>query len=188
MQKAKILVLGPCESGKTVLSNFLADATETSGGEYHPTQGVRILEFEGNAVGSGSRPKPVEVELWDCSGDRKFESCWPAMARDAIGVIFVFNPDEANHDKELDTWYSYFVEQQGLREYQSIVFAHHKPQTSDQERVQLSASFSKIKTVHTNIEEDAEGVRQEFYRFLGTLVTAMTDKQEEEELNIMNSR
>jgi len=41
MFKAKILVLGPCESGKTVISNFLSDATETSGGEYHPTQGVR---------------------------------------------------------------------------------------------------------------------------------------------------
>ena len=29
------------QSGKTALSNFLADATETSSGEYHPTQAVR---------------------------------------------------------------------------------------------------------------------------------------------------
>ncbi|XP_046560251.1 intraflagellar transport protein 22 homolog isoform X2 [Haliotis rubra] len=188
MQKAKILVLGPCESGKTVLSNFLADATETSGGEYHPTQGVRILEFEGNAVGSGSRPKPVEVELWDCSGDRKFESCWPSMARDAIGVMFVFNPDEANHDKELDTWMNYFLSVAGIKASNTVCFAHHKPSAPDRIKCKGPASFSKMKTVHTNIEEDAEGVRQEFYRFLGTLVTAMTDKQEEEELNIMNSR
>ena len=31
----------PSQSGKTVISNFLSDATETSGGDYHPTQGVR---------------------------------------------------------------------------------------------------------------------------------------------------
>ena len=31
---------------KTMISNFLADATETVGGEYRPTAGVRILEFE----------------------------------------------------------------------------------------------------------------------------------------------
>ena len=29
------------QSGKSVISNFLADATEISGGDYHPTQGVR---------------------------------------------------------------------------------------------------------------------------------------------------
>lgn len=29
------------QSGKTVLANFLADATDTSSGEYHPTQGCR---------------------------------------------------------------------------------------------------------------------------------------------------
>lgn len=29
------------QAGKTAVSNFLADATEGSSGEYHPTQGVR---------------------------------------------------------------------------------------------------------------------------------------------------
>ena len=33
------------QSGKTFLCNFLADATEFSGGEYHPTQGVRWAWF-----------------------------------------------------------------------------------------------------------------------------------------------
>ena len=31
------------KSGKTVISNFLADATESAGGTYHPTQGVRYV-------------------------------------------------------------------------------------------------------------------------------------------------
>ena len=34
----------------------------------------------------------------------RFESCWPAMARDASGVIFVYNPDQLSHDTELEAW------------------------------------------------------------------------------------
>ena len=60
------------QSGKTWLSNFLAEATENSG-DYHPTEGVRILEFEseGEDPRKGT-PFRAEVELWDCSGSRRY--------------------------------------------------------------------------------------------------------------------
>ncbi|PIK58970.1 putative intraflagellar transport protein [Apostichopus japonicus] len=66
MLKAKILVIGPCDSGKSVLSNFLAEASDISGGTYHPTQGARILEFESNGSWTGNRTSTAEVEMWDC--------------------------------------------------------------------------------------------------------------------------
>ena len=34
----------------------------------------------------------VDVELWDTSGNPKFDSCWPALAREAHGVMFIFHP------------------------------------------------------------------------------------------------
>ena len=34
----------------------------------------------------------VDVELWDTSGNSKFDNCWPALAREAHGVMFVFHP------------------------------------------------------------------------------------------------
>ena len=34
----------------------------------------------------------ADVELWDSSGNHGFESSWPAIPRDAHGVIFVFDP------------------------------------------------------------------------------------------------
>ncbi len=40
-----------------------------------------------------------------CCNHFRFESCWPAIARDTNGVIFVFNPDQPNHDKELESWW-----------------------------------------------------------------------------------
>ena len=60
------------QSGKTTVANFLSDATETFGGDYHPTQGVRIVEFEcPGAAQTGKRGSKIEVEMWDCSGDHK---------------------------------------------------------------------------------------------------------------------
>lgn len=186
MYKAKVLVLGPCQSGKTIISNFLSDATETSGGEYHPTQGCRILEFEATNVNVSGRYVNAEIELWDCSGDHRFEACWPAIAKDSNGVIFVFNPEMANHDKDLEAWFSYFVEQQTLKDTQCLVLAHHKSGVGSGDPG-LPSMLSNIKCVHSNIDEDGDNLRDDFNRFLGDLLTAISDKREQEELSIMNS-
>lgn len=34
----------------------------------------------------------------------RFEPCWSALAKDTNGVIFVYNPDQPNHDKDLENW------------------------------------------------------------------------------------
>lgn len=36
----------------------------------------------------------------------RFEPCWSALAKDTNGVIFVYNPDQPNHDKDLENWYA----------------------------------------------------------------------------------
>lgn len=169
------------------MCNFLADATEVSGGDYRPTQGVRILEFEVTGLSIPGR-STLDVELWDCSGDKKFEGCWPAIARDAMGVIFVYNPDQQGHDDDLDTLYRFFVEQQNMKVSSCIVFAHQKPQTSENVRSDLSANFSKIETVQSNIEDEPDALREKFNSFLQKIVTAMSRRREQEELNIMNQR
>ncbi|VFV18680.1 rab-like protein 5-like isoform 1 [Lynx pardinus] len=125
MLKAKILFVGPCESGKTVLANFLTESSDIT--EYNPTQGVRILEFENPHVTSDDKGTACEFELWDCGGDPKFESCWPALMKDSHGVVIVFNADTPSHLKEIDMWYSCFVQQQLLQDTQCLLIAHHKP-------------------------------------------------------------
>lgn len=59
------------QSGKTTIANFLSDATENPSGEYRPTQGVRILEFEMQNLNVNNEKLKAEIELWDCSGDHK---------------------------------------------------------------------------------------------------------------------
>ncbi|XP_072033794.1 intraflagellar transport protein 22 homolog [Amphiura filiformis] len=188
MLKVKILVVGPCESGKSVISNFLADATEISGGQYNATKGVRILEFESNGSQNGNRSQSTEVELWDCSGDHRYDECWPAFIKDAQGVIIVYNPDQAKHGKELETWYNHFVDNAGLRpDLQCLAFAHHKPNASNTTAVDLPSSMSngKVKHAWTNLEDDAEGLRREFDAFLTKMISALSQQQNQEELSII---
>ncbi|XP_020861431.1 intraflagellar transport protein 22 homolog isoform X3 [Phascolarctos cinereus] len=132
MLKAKILFVGPCESGKTVLANFLTESSDIT--EYNPTQGVRILEFENPQVASNNKGTGCEFELWDCGGDTKalfppwrFESCWPALMKDSHGVVIIFNANIPSHLKEIEMWHSCFVQQQLLQDSQCLLIAHHKP-------------------------------------------------------------
>ncbi|XP_022793043.1 intraflagellar transport protein 22 homolog isoform X4 [Stylophora pistillata] len=188
MFKAKILVLGPCESGKTVITNFLSDATETSGGEYHPTQGVRILEFESSGIEiSPGKTANCEVELWDCSGNHKFSTCWAAFQKDTNGVLIIYNPDQSSHDKELETWYTQFVQSQGLKDSQCMVFAHRRPSAADTTRSQIPSVLSRVKCIQTNLDEEPETVRDEFHNFLAKVISNWTDKRDQEELSIMNT-
>lgn len=54
MNSCKKILLSPAikeykllfQSGKTLLANFLADATEAPSDDYRPTHVVRVLEFE----------------------------------------------------------------------------------------------------------------------------------------------
>ncbi|XP_054452082.1 intraflagellar transport protein 22 homolog [Anoplopoma fimbria] len=185
MFKAKVLFIGPNESGKTVLANFLSDTAENVGGEYRPTQGVRILEFDSQPEGSGDNAK-CEVELWDCSGDFKFESCWPAMIKDSSGVVIIFNPDVPSHLKEIETWYSMFISSQGLQDKQCLLMAHHKPGSGVEDgRLPLASHLGRLALIHSNLEEEPEDVRQAFCRYLGNVINTMSESREREEMSII---
>ncbi|GAB6028731.1 Intraflagellar transport protein 22 [Chamberlinius hualienensis] len=174
MNKIKIIVIGPTESGKTVLSNIIADATESSNKVYDPTQGVRILEFEGE-------PK-IDIELWDTSGDNKFGECWPAIAKDNHGVIFVYNPDQDDQGDELERLFQYFVQQHSLKPSQCVIVANNKSGGS-------TSSLSRPPTIManlpmmmiSNLDDDSEVVKNGFRAYLKRLLQVINDKQRQEE-------
>ncbi|XP_059199965.1 intraflagellar transport protein 22 homolog [Centropristis striata] len=189
MFKAKIVLVGPSESGKTVLANFLSDPKPNVevGSEYRPTQGVRILEFDSQSGGSGDNVNvKCQVELWDCSGHIKFESCWPAMMKDSSGVVILFNPDVPSHFKEIELWYSAFVDAPGLQDNQCLLIAHHKPGCKvDDGRLPLASSMARLTLIHSNLEDEPEDVMHAFCRYLGKVVNTMSESREREEMSII---
>ncbi|KAM3865707.1 intraflagellar transport protein 22 homolog [Diretmus argenteus] len=185
MFKAKILFIGPSESGKTVLANFLSDTMDTVGGEYNPTQGVRVLEFESQNEGSGDKYSTCEVELWDCAGDFKYEMCWPALMKDSNGVVIIFNPEVPSQLREIETWHSMFISSQGLQDSQCLLIAHHKLGSGEEERLPLASHLSRLPLVHSNLEDEPEDVRREFRKYLGKVVNTLSESREREEMSII---
>jgi hypothetical protein len=92
----KILLVGPSKARKSTVASFVAGISESIGESVGPTIGVRILECDrgGNSV-----------ELWDVSGDQAFEGTWPAIQKDADGVLLMFDPDGEGQMRELELWH-----------------------------------------------------------------------------------
>uniref|UniRef100_A0A8C0H1F9 Intraflagellar transport 22 n=1 Tax=Chelonoidis abingdonii TaxID=106734 RepID=A0A8C0H1F9_CHEAB len=155
MLKAKILFVGPSESGKSVLANFLSESTEGIS-SYVPTQGVR------------------------------FETCWPALMKDSHGVVIVFNPELPSHLKEIEMWYSCFVQQQQLLDSQCLLIAHHKPGSAgDTENLSLASPLNKLKLIHSSLEEDPEDVCMEFVKYFKSIINLLNESRDREEMSII---
>lgn len=137
----KFVVAGPKGSGKTIISNYISghsDALSNENKKYEPTSGVRILEFETRVSNSNN---PLNIEIWDTSGDHSFESCWRAIMNEADGVILVYNPDIVSQDQQMSDWYEYFVKRNGLKDSQCLIFAHKSSTTGANSASSSSSSF-----------------------------------------------
>ena len=52
----------------------------------------------------------------------------------------------------------------------------------------IASAMNGIRCVRTNVDDDGDALRDEFNNFLSQLMTAMSDKNEQEEISILNSR
>ena len=76
MSKIKILILGPQKAGKSTIANILGDLQDGPSSIYRPTVGCRIVDFERDPPASVKQFGKINIELWDLSGDFKYEKCW----------------------------------------------------------------------------------------------------------------
>lgn len=129
-ERVKIILVGPKDSGKTCMANFLSSLTAELTANSSPTIGVRIVEFERKLSKQKAiqREQKVLVELWDVSGDKNFQACWPAILKEAQGILFMFNPEARNSEKDIEFWYKSFVTK--IKDSCCLVFAHHRDEES----------------------------------------------------------
>lgn len=178
----KVALVGPKSSGKTRIANHLAGLLFPSEIKTEPTIGCRILTFdkqfptktrEGAAVDVVTR-----IELWDLSGDMRFEACWPAVADEMHAVIVVFDPGSKQQAQDVRLWCEWFAARGRLQNEQCMIFAHgnltanHKPLTVKAGGRQLPMRIVNVNLkARTDPEEDAErivtSVDIEFTKFLG---------------------
>ena len=177
---AKILVIGPQRCGKTRVANYLADFdTAPSFEAYHPTAGVRILESE-RVIRVDGRQVRQQVELWDCSGDKKYENCWGAILRDAHGVIMVYDPSVKTQEKEIELWHKSFVQGMNLPDSQIMLFSHTP--AAGRTAAQPPLALARFTHLRTSLDEDdlTAAMKQGFDTFLGKVAVGMAEKSKAE--------
>ncbi|KAH0948899.1 hypothetical protein HN011_006344 [Eciton burchellii] len=177
MYTLKLIMIGPVESGKTTIANFLADATEIPY-DYRPTQGVRILEFEVNDIEVNNKRITRDIELWDCSGNYKFKHCWPAIRKDIHGVILVYSTKTQDSSKELKELYDYFVNEAKLEPNSCVIFYFDPDNTSNTSKI-ISSSFSHISHVKCNVDNGGDKLKADFRLFLSALMTKLQEDKED---------
>jgi Rab-like protein 5 len=104
MSRIKLLVVGPVKAGKSTIANILGDLSDGPSSIYRPTIGcrylihyfiiliwIRIVDFEREPP-PGVNFGKLHIELWDVSGDFKYEKCWGPIQKDVQGIIFVYDP------------------------------------------------------------------------------------------------
>ncbi|CAI4227160.1 unnamed protein product [Auanema sp. JU1783] len=165
----KILVLGPCKAGKSAISTYLAEAIDSESlGEYRPTKGVRIVEFESNELDIRGQRAEVDVELWDCSGDVRYRDCWPALKDGVEGVILVADPD-VDKGEDLLIWYEEFIQKTNLRNDNVMVVLNEKgdKNTNSGNIAAFKEMLSHItQWSQGNLLSDGESFKDEIHLFI----------------------
>ena len=174
--KMKVLIIGPSNSGKTTIANLLAGHSSTPSSNYHPTAGVRILELEkvpprANRIGGESQ---VPIELWDCSGDLRYEKCWSAFRKEVNGIIFVY--DGENGFADMDTWVRNFAHRTGIPIANCICFAHFKT-AKPKGTLKPPKGLEKVPLYESSLENSAN-LLMAFDRLFGTIYISMIEGQE----------
>uniref|UniRef100_A0A0A9YMF9 Rab-like protein 5 n=1 Tax=Lygus hesperus TaxID=30085 RepID=A0A0A9YMF9_LYGHE len=146
-------------AGKSTIANFLSEAIDYSNYEYRPTPGVRILEFDVNH-------RNVEVELWDCSGEDKYESLWPVFLWNANGVIIVYNPENSGHIMELDRLSDHFIVKSMVPHTNALLVANCKDPTHKPPSPDFHGTLASITHVHANVVENGEVLKSAFEKFV----------------------
>eukprot|EP01065_Artemidia_motanka_P017311 TRINITY_DN207_c0_g2_i1.p1 TRINITY_DN207_c0_g2~~TRINITY_DN207_c0_g2_i1.p1 ORF type:complete len:210 (+),score=55.39 TRINITY_DN207_c0_g2_i1:65-694(+) len=195
-ERIKILVLGPQKSGKTCVANYLSNYQDTPTAHYKTTVGARILDFEPEGL-QLPRASKITVELWDVSGNETFKACWPAVAHQAHGVIFVYNIENKSELGDLQRWHKKFCTPDGVgpgvscvtRDDHCMVFAHRSSQPQGNlkpQKPKLPDRLGRLKYIATSLDYPSDGDwKKEFERLVERIVL---HKREQEEQAILDSR
>lgn len=144
----------------------------------------RILEFD-ELIGTPHGELSRRVELWDCSGDQKFEGCWPAICDALDGAVVSFDPTNKSQANDVRIWCEWFCKRAGLSDGQVVIFAHgelsgvHKPlSVRAGDRTVIVPIVNVSTTVQMQQDDDGEmpptPAKSEFQNFLALVYEQIT--------------
>ena len=182
-ERVKVLILGPSKTGKSNIANFLSGNKETPTSEYKETCPLRLFEVQVDGRGKGAnRHIRIDVEIWDCSGNTKYQQCWPAMWKNADAIIFVVNPEIPNQEKELELWHKSFAVPAKIPEKHCLVFAHHSTPPDNAVGVNaippLPKCVANCRALETSLDFTSDSFKEAFEGLISTVIASRREAEE----------
>lgn len=185
--RQKVLFVGPCEGGKSTIANLLAENTDAPSDSYRPTVGVRILELESEVARRFNRN--LTIEVWDVSGDTQYSKCWPAIKKDAVGCVLVYNPEKSNQEQDVDQWFQWFPKSMNITSQQvMVVQAVSRANQGRGFPLPNRIAFANVGPPTVVSAEDLSQVRPSFDKFLERMLQTVLEKQRQDEEDVMQGR
>ena len=175
----KIIIVGPQKVGKSVISNFLSEFSHSVTPDYHPTVGVRILELEKPYTNEQVANIPllkknkinnVKIELWDMSGDRRYESTLPAIKYGANGVIIVIDAVNDKFEATIDEWMNNFCND--IDPQNVTCFSYKKDDSKGVAKVKQSHQFPNLAI--NEVTSSIDTLFPSFNKFITKLLLKLT--------------
>ena len=183
MSKVKILVIGPSKAGKTTIANILGDLQEGPSTIFRPTVGCRIVDFERDSPSTVSQYGRINVELWDLSGDLKFEKCWAPAQVDIHGIIFVYDPTNPDSEDDLKRFVEAFPKALRFKQKNCMCFINNH--NSDGQTTGIIPKCMENLDKWQGTAEDSQGIFTKFESYLTILIKGLIEKQADDEKSMM---
>ena len=133
---------------------------------YRPTNGCRIIELQRDPPPVVASFGKITLELWDISGDFKYEKCWEPMQRDAHGLIFVYDPAAPGTDDILNQLVQLFPKSMSLPPKNCLAIANnHNTGGPTAPNAHVPKSMETIDR-HNGTAADTNGIFQCFEKYL----------------------
>mgnify|MGYP001043566628 CR=1 FL=1 len=126
----------------------------------------------------------INLELWDVSGDFSNEKSWPAIQKDADGVMFVYDPAQPNHEDILTQLVTLFPRAMGLQPKYCMAYVNHHNCNGQIPQHNIPKCMQGL-TPHIGTAEDNQGIFQGFEKYLIKLLTLMSEKQRAQEEDML---
>ena len=138
-----------------------------------PTHALRIIETTRNIKKTGSAiltSEPIDIQLWDLSGDVRFENSWLVAQRGADGVVLVYNADLKMNEEEMESWVKHFPQKMKMAPSQVLAVGYHMSGRGGVSNLEKVEKFS-LEFEHFAMGENSEQFLERFDRFVGEIVT-----------------
>ena len=132
-KKAKIIIVGLDNSGKTTIINYLKPPKETLS-EVTPTVGFKVESF---------KQEKVNFTCFDMSGQGTYRSLWQEYYQEAQGVIFVIDASEEIRFAVSKTELEYMLDDPGIRDRSVpiLFFANKKDLPKARSEAEIAEDF-----------------------------------------------